>query len=127
MNTAQNRIDRSVNSLTKTIAMKHLNTLPSIPAEVTFTDLTLRQFSAACRSTMAQLKSKLVSRLSAEFGNIETRLIRQAVNEADALAALTIVPHLLLPSLAEEKVQNLHEWSVRQRAFLQRPVLGLAV
>jgi hypothetical protein len=67
---------------------------------------------------MEHLKQRLVKQLSAEYAEVETRLLHQAVNEASALAALTPVPFLVLPSLAEEKVQQAADWSVRQRGLL---------
>ena len=66
-----------------------------------------------------ELKSALVNRLSAEYADVATRLVYQAVNEAHALASLTFVPLLVLPTLAEEKVQNAAAWSARQRSVLR--------
>jgi hypothetical protein len=48
------------------------------------------------------------------------RLIRLALNEAEALAAQTGVPELVLPSLAEEKVGTLRKWVARQAAMRNR-------
>ena len=45
------------------------------------------------------------------------RLIRLALNEAEALAAQTGVSELVLPALAEEKVSALKKWAVRQEAL----------
>jgi len=45
------------------------------------------------------------------------RLIRLALNEAEALAAQTGVSELVLPTLAEEKVSALKKWAVRQEAL----------
>jgi hypothetical protein len=64
------------------------------------------------------LKSALVEKLSEEYAEVGSRLVYQAVNEAHALASLTTVPLLLLPSLAEEKVQKVAAWSAHQRALL---------
>jgi hypothetical protein len=48
-------------------------------------------------------------------GSPETRrLIRLALNEAEALAVQTGVPELVLPALAEEKVGSLRRWAARQ-------------
>jgi len=65
-----------------------------------------------------KLKLALVDRLSAEYADVAARLVYQAVNEAHALASLTSVPLLVLPTLAEEKVQNAAAWSARQRSVL---------
>jgi hypothetical protein len=63
------------------------------------------------------IKSALAKKLSAEYADVERPLVYQAVNEADALASLTTVPWLVLPTLAEEKVQNIAAWSRRQRSL----------
>ena len=101
MNTAEYRIDRSVNLLTentKGAPMKNWkNYIPMFPI-----------------SKAEQLKSALVKRLSAEYDGVATRLVYQAVNEAYALVSQTSEPLLLLPALAEEKVQNAAAWSARQ-------------
>jgi hypothetical protein len=64
------------------------------------------------------LKSTLVKKLSAEYAGVASHLVYQAVNEAHALAALTQVPLLVLPTLAEEKVQKAAAWTAHQRALL---------
>ena len=48
------------------------------------------------------------------------RLIRLVLNEAEALASQTGVPELVFPALAEEKVQALRNWAVRQNAVRNR-------
>ena len=78
-------------------------------------------------STAEELKSTLVKRLSAEYAAVATRLVYQAVNEAYALAALTLEPLLFLPELAEEKVQKAADWSARQSSLLGLHGGGLAV
>jgi hypothetical protein len=107
--------------------MNDQNTLASAAAEiVTYTDLSLQKFSAACRTTLESLRNQLVRRLSAEFSDLQSNLVRQAVDEAQALASLTVVPQLVLPTLAEEKVQNLRKWSRHQRAILHQPAFAHA-
>jgi hypothetical protein len=55
------------------------------------------------------------------------RLIRLALNEAEALASQTGVPELVLPILAEEKVDALKKWAARQqRVFSTAPEWSLA-
>ena len=73
-----------------------------------------------------ELKSALVHRLSAEYAHVGRRLVYQAVNEADALAALTMVPLLVLPTLAEEKVQNAAAWSAHQRSVQRGDTVAFA-
>jgi len=65
---------------------------------------------------LQELKSALVRQLSAENAGVEARLVWQAVNEAHALAATTFAPLLVLPDLAEEKVQSAVAWSNHQRS-----------
>jgi hypothetical protein len=45
------------------------------------------------------------------------RLIRLALNEAEALAAQTGLSELVLPGLAEEKVSALKKWVERQETM----------
>jgi len=67
-------------------------------------------------SKAEQLKSALVKRFSKEYADVASRLVYQAVNEAYALASSTGEPLLVLPVLAEEKVQSAAAWSARQRS-----------
>jgi hypothetical protein len=46
---------------------------------------------------------------------IQERLLRLAVNEAEGLAWQTMYPQLLFPNLAMEKIQGAAQWSRRQR------------
>ncbi len=56
--------------------------------------------------------------LELEKSPTETRrLIRLALNEAEALAAQTGISELVLPALAEEKVSTLKQWAARQAAL----------
>jgi hypothetical protein len=68
-----------------------------------------------------QLKGRLSAQLIAEYGaSTSHTLLRQAINEADALAATTPFPSLFLPALAEAKVQLAHAWSRRQRVIREQ-------
>jgi hypothetical protein len=97
MKTLKQRIDWSVKPSTEITNIKNLKSATAVHAE--------------------ELKSALVKRLSMEYADVESRMVFQAVNEAHALAALTFVPLLVLPSLAEEKVQKAALWSAHQRAL----------
>lgn len=77
-------------------------------------------------SKLEALKSSLVSRLTEEYAGVESRLVRQAVNEAQALAATTTVPLLFLSELAEEKVQSVATWSAHQYFLLHPAPLAQA-
>jgi hypothetical protein len=86
---------------------------------LTYTDLAPRTFTAACAAKLEAIKNNLVAKLTAEFSDLQASLVRQAVDEADALAALTGFPHLLFPDLALEKVQSARDWSRHQQAVRQ--------
>ena len=107
MKTKKNRIDQSVHLSTETLDRNHSRPVRS---------------SARAKD----LKLALVRRLSTEYPEVALRMVCQSVNEADALAALTPVPLLVLPTLAEEKVQEAAAWSARQRAVLRSDPVALA-
>src|SRR4051794_7685927 len=107
--------------------MKAQNTLSYSETELpSYTDLAPQSFSAACRSKLEALKNQLVQKFTLEFSDVQARLVRQAVEEAYALATLTIVPQLLLPTLAEEKVQDVRNWTNHQQAIHQHAALAFA-
>ena len=55
------------------------------------------------------------------------RMLRLALNEAEALAWQTAYPHLLFPALATEKIQALADWNRHQQAIRQlEPLSALA-
>ena len=113
MNTIEERIDRSVNyqAENENTPMKNFrNYIPLFPV-----------------STVEKLKAALVKKFNAEYAGVGARLVFQAVNEAYALVSLTPEPLLLLPALAEEKVQQAAQWSARQRALFDNGSLAFAV
>lgn len=77
-------------------------------------------------STAEKLKSALVKRFTSEYAGIAARLVYQAVNEAYALVSLTPEPLLLLPVLAEEKVQTAAAWSAHQHSARRLDPFALA-
>jgi hypothetical protein len=90
-------------------------------------DSSLRRFSNACLETLTRLKDALTTELSYQFGGVlRQERVRQAVNEADALAASTPFPALFLPALAEEKVMLASRWQARQRLMSHRAGLSAA-
>jgi hypothetical protein len=60
--------------------------------------------------------------LTAERAPETQRIIRLALNEAEALACQTGLPELVLLTLAEEKVQKARNWFARQQALKRRSV-----
>jgi hypothetical protein len=76
------------------------------------------QIAAARESILAESRLALAA---------PERLLRLAVNEAEALAWQTTYPQLLFPTLATEKVQALAAWSATQKLVRQSsPTLALA-
>jgi hypothetical protein len=112
MKTTCNKVDRSVkwtNIEPASSPAKQSNWIPLVPI-----------------TTAEEMKSNLVKSLVAEYSCVAPRLVFQAVNEAYALAALTGEPLLVLPVLAEEKVQNAATWTAQQRAILNGTPLAVA-
>jgi hypothetical protein len=110
MNTTQSKIDQSVYYRTQYPGGKSsLNYIPLFPI-----------------STAEKLKLALVKKFSAQYANVAARLLYQAVNEAYALVSLTPEPLLLLPALAEEKVQSAAAWTTRQDALRRLDTMEFA-
>ena len=84
-----------------------------------------------CRNTgdairRAVLRAKeLVLNEYAHLAEENLRVLRLALNEAEALAWQTDFPHLFFPALATEKAQTAVTWHQRQRA-VRRAVAELA-
>ncbi len=88
-----------------------------------YVDLPPRWLPDSSQQLLQQLKETLVRQLSVEFsGLLDENLVRRAVNEADSLAVLTPFPHLFLPVLAVEKVQETFLWLNRQQDIWERSV-----
>jgi hypothetical protein len=83
----------------------------------------LAKCTELCRTAARKLKhleEQLAEKLAAEVEGIMPRqLLRQAMNEAEALAWTTPYPLLFLPDLAEEKVQSARQWTSRQQQILR--------
>ena len=78
----------------------------------------LGQIAAAKESILAE---------SRQAFEAPERLLRLALNEAEALAWQTTYPHLLFPTLATEKVQALAAWNATQKLVRQgSPMFSLA-
>ena len=46
---------------------------------------------------------------------VQDRMLRLALNEAEALAWQTLYPHLVFPALAAQKIQGVAAWNNHQR------------
>src|SRR5436190_22625328 len=77
----------------------------------------LTVFCAACaRKLIAEIqriKLELVSQFRSTFAGNE-RMLRQVLNEAEAVAFLTQYPQLVFPSLALEKLEGAVAWQRHQ-------------
>lgn len=78
-------------------------------------------FSKACRACyekmLAQIRNarEIILAEARETAAVQERLLRLAVNEAEALAWQTLYPQLVFPNLAMEKIRGAAQWSRRQR------------
>jgi len=75
---------------------------------------------ASCQRVLAQINDAKAA-LFAEYRDTlkaQEQIIRQALNEAEAVAWQTAYPHLLFPALAAEKIQVAAGWNQFQRASL---------
>jgi hypothetical protein len=78
---------------------------------------------AGCQKLVARIQ-KAKESILAEFRETRethNRLLRLAVVEAEALAWQTEFPHLVFPTLAREKAEEIAKWEARQFA-IQRPL-----
>ena len=84
---------------------------------------------ACCRKIRAQIagaKNAILAESARAFPAPE-RLVRLALNEAEAAAWQTNYPHLFFPTLAVEKVRAVADWNARQESVRENsPVITLA-
>jgi hypothetical protein len=73
----------------------------------------------ARRGLIAQVKDAVLADY-ADLTGEHTRVLRLALNEAEALAWQTGFPHLFFPALATEKARTALSWHRRQRALRAR-------
>jgi hypothetical protein len=122
------QVDQSVKSLTGNTTVEKANHIIPVSRHAS-TNLREPRPDTSNKSSGSkekELKSSLLARLTTEHLDVDASLVYQAVNEAHALASLTTVPLLLLPLLAEEKVQKAAAWSVHQRSLRHGNRLALA-
>ena len=73
------------------------------------------------KNAVAKVKAAVVH----EYGNVlaeHAKILRLALNEAEALAWQTEFPHLFFPTLAMEKATSAVEWHRRQHAVRRKAV-----
>jgi hypothetical protein len=81
---------------------------------------------ASCRKILARAKAAIFAESQHALQSQE-RLLRLALNEAEAAAWQTGYPHLVFPALATEKVQTVIAWDRQQQSVRRaNPVLVLA-
>ena len=90
-------------------------------------------FRNACRCTCRKIRAQIAGVKEAIFAESSRalaapeRLVRLALNEAEAAAWQTKYPHLFFPTLATEKVRAVADWNARQQSVRQSsPVLTFA-
>jgi hypothetical protein len=73
----------------------------------------------SCKKILAQIraaKTKIFAESRATL-NGQERILKLALNEAEALAWQTVYPHLLFPVLATEKIQAVASWNQHQQSI----------
>ena len=102
------------------IRKSNLNNFKSFSTRLHFSPAMFAWISRAKVAIFAEFRDLLAA---------EEHLLRLTLNEAEALAWQTPVPHLVFPVLAREKAQAVAAWYQRQQSILRRgrgPVLALA-
>lgn len=96
-----------------------LTTTNSINESEPKTGATLRSTCAACyQKALAQItaaKEAILAESQQALAAPE-RLLRLALNEAEAIAWQTTYPHLVFPTLATEKIQAVATWNTNQQS-----------
>ena len=84
---------------------------------------------ASCEKILARIKAtkEAIFAESSQALKSRARLLRLALNEAEAMAWQTMFPHLVFPTLATEKIQAVIAWDALQQSVRRAtPVLALA-
>jgi hypothetical protein len=77
-----------------------------------------RQQNELKTQSQAILNARLaIEREFSELHSLEPRLSRLTLNESEAIAWQSGVPHLVFPLLAEEKVKALANWRATQASI----------
>jgi hypothetical protein len=104
--------------------------LPDLPPRTerkSFVDLAPQALTTEASLALKDFKLALFNEFAgAEGESLPPHLVARALNEAEALAALTGEPRLFLPTLAAERLQILRRWWRRQQALLDNESLSFA-
>jgi hypothetical protein len=96
----------------------------------TVTRNTLRQACTDCyQKVLGQITTakEMIFAESQQALTAPERLLRLALNEAEALAWQTTYPHLIFPTLATEKIQAVAVWNANQQSVRRNsPVFAWA-
>lgn len=81
----------------------------------------------SCKKILAQIRAAKTNIFAESRATLngQERILKLALNEAEALAWQTVYPHLLFPSLATEKIQAVASWNQHQQS-IRRTTLGTA-
>lgn len=89
-------------------------------------ETTSSSFASACMAScrklldrIAQVKRSVLDEFH-DTVDAHNKMLRLAVNEAEALAWETDYPELVFPTLAQEKAIEVTSWQVRQRELMSR-------
>ena len=86
--------------------------------------------ASSCQKILAQINAAREAIFAESYQALKSqeRLLRLALNEAEALAWQTLYPQLVFPVLATEKVQAVIAWEARQQTVRQAsPAYALTV
>ena len=83
-------------------------------------------FKSACLASCGKILAQIENAKAAAYNEWRTavgtqeRLLKLALNEAEATAWQTRFPHLVFPALAAEKARSIVSWNLHQRAVRRR-------
>jgi hypothetical protein len=83
----------------------------------------------SCQKILAQIRKTKEAFFAESRGTVGAHesMLKLALNEAEALAWQTAYPHLVFPTLALEKIQEVAAWNRNQRSVRQaEPLFALA-
>lgn len=73
------------------------------------------RLGAGDSARLAEFKARLLQLFAwDQAADLPQTLVRQALNDAESIAILTPHPELVLPTLAEEKLQDIRSWHKHQ-------------
>lgn len=99
----------------------------ALPDRHSFNDLAPGMLDAAASLALKDFKQTLFTQFANELdATLPPEIVARALNEAEALAALTPQPLLFLPALAGERVEAALRWWRRQQRVRDDDALSFA-